>query len=159
MGIFFKGHVVEGSAQWARHASLRITPRNQTYWLNRKPRAFFHQDVPGSALIPNLDSEGHYYATLGAGPGASHVRLQDSSTVNCSDYNLTNAVSFFTDRTAPGAFEPLDYRLADEDSLIEALFRLDDNYFDDLAYCAVPALFGPCVQLHPSSAGCCAQHR
>ena len=98
-------------------------------------------------MIPNLDAEGNYYATLGAGPGTGHVRLQDASGVNCSDYNVTNAVSFLTDRTAPGEFELLNYRPAAEDSIIDALFQLDDSYFDDLVVLRSAGIVRPHIQL------------
>jgi alpha-tubulin suppressor-like RCC1 family protein len=138
-GIFFKGQHVDGTLV-ARHASIRITPHNQSYWLAAKPQAFGHFDYQGR-FVANIDALGNYFATIGAGPGTDHTR-SDDTVVSCSAYNLTNAVSFSTDvLKAAENFEPLQYRADSEDFIIGLLFRLDDNYQDDLPYCAAPTLF------------------
>ena len=125
VGLFMKGDDV--AYPLGHHATIRMTPRDQGLWLQRRPDAFRYQDELG-----------HYYATLGAGPGNNHIRLGDTTT-NCTTYNLTNAVSFQSDATDPVAdLELLAYRPSDENVIIERLFDLDARYQDELLYCFNP---------------------
>jgi hypothetical protein len=135
IGIFLKGHNVSVG----RHASLRITPRNQDLWLSLQPRAFFHFEL--GALVENRDERGNRYATIGGGPGLNHERSNDY-VVSCTTHQLTNAVGFSSDVTIPADdLEPLKYDPSREDVIIAHLFELDGNYQDNLPYCFDPQLF------------------
>jgi hypothetical protein len=137
VGIFLKSHSVAGIL--GRHAAIRITPRNQGYWLAQYPEKFMHTDVNGGST-PNIDERGHFFMTLGAGPGVDHGRSSDS-TLNCTVYSLTKATSFWSDVENPVKdLELLRYDPTDEDVIIHRLISLDENYRDDLAYCWDPQL-------------------
>jgi hypothetical protein len=137
VGIFLKGHSVAGVL--GRHATIRITPRNQGFWVSQFPDRFLHLDKDGNPT-PNVDRLGHFFLTLGAGPGTGHIR-RDDSTLDCTAYNLTNATSFRTDvENAVEDLELLRYKPSDEDVLIYRLLSLDSNYEDRLTYCWDPYL-------------------
>jgi len=125
IGIFMKGHDV--AYPLGRHATIRITPKDQALWLERRPDAFTQRDELG-----------HYFATIGAGPGNNHQRINDTTT-DCSTYLLTDAINFETDVSNPvGELELLKYAPSQENLLIEKLFKLEESYQDKLMYCFNP---------------------
>jgi hypothetical protein len=131
-GVFFKGHdVAITNFAIARHSSLRMTPRNAR-WRTFRP------DVFGGS---QFDTLGHFFATLGAGPGDHDVRSADS-TSNCSLSGwpwLTKGVNTSSDVLNPYKdLERLHYDNRHEDSLILRLLQLFSNYRNDLEYCFMP---------------------
>ena len=119
-GIFAKGHSV---AVVGHHASIRIVPRNGGLW---------HAQFPD--IFANRDSDGHYFATMGAGPPPPN-----DSTTSCDSYPLVSATNRVGDLNEPATdLERLEYVPMKEDQIILRLLQHDIQYRDDLMYCWSP---------------------
>jgi hypothetical protein len=127
VGIFAKAHTIFPTE--FKHASLRIVPRRPTDWSRRRPALFL--DNQGHEI---RDAQQNPYFTIGAGPGADDTSLLcTDTTILVSDRNRPLDVE-----SAPSSLEKLQYPPILENDLIQRLLTFDENYRDDLRYCAVP---------------------
>ena len=134
-GIFAKGHsIVLGLAG---HVSLRIVPKNQEKWLQRRPDLFSYYNPLGGTVIPNYDAFSNRFFTIGAGPD-SPPGVDFECTSNPRMVSAPNRDKDVHQAPQPGWLERLQYSSLLEDAYISRLLELDDNYGDDLRYECIP---------------------
>jgi hypothetical protein len=133
-GIWAKSHIATSVGGVVNmqffHVSLRLTPRNQAYFVRKYPQYFSHPDPWNN-----------YFATIGAGPSSS----ADMDMSHCfGDLRLHSDIDRPADVDLPPQpmFERLNYPQELEDQLIETLLHLAvsgyGGYADDLWYFCVP---------------------
>lgn len=117
--VFLQAHTVQ-SPFWYRHLSLKIVPKNQMKWLTARPSDF----------MPNVDRFGNHFATIGAGPDSWAGPFG----------KLARGINRDRDVREPKLFlYPLsEGSYLNQDELIEALFRLNANYGNNLEYTTFP---------------------
>ena len=125
-----KGHLIPRAIGF-KHVSIRIVPRNQKRWRDRRPGAFV--DNPNDD-IHNTDGP-NTFATLGAG--------SDQDGAGACGGHLKSDVNRFNDVNLPPAspeeFWLLIYAPFLEDVIITKLFELDGKFDDDdLQYECLP---------------------
>jgi hypothetical protein len=131
-GIFAKSQTVPLTGE-REHIAIKIIPQNQALW----------SGLSGSPLyaiyFKNKDVFGHWFATLGAGPGQD-VDIVPSQCLG--QLPLVSGANRGEDVKAPPAhFELLNYdkRVEAEDVLISRLFALAlEGYQNNLTYYCLP---------------------
>ncbi len=133
-GIFAKSHDL---GIGFNHMSLRMAPTNITSWFGDQPELFFRSDSENQA-IPNLDSYGNRFFTIGAGPAHGDTSYLCSGPFVGALISERNRPA---DATQPADYlERLDYSPLLEDEVIRRLKVLDERYRDDLPYACLPVL-------------------
>jgi len=131
-GIFAKSQTVPLTGE-REHIAIKIIPQNQALWSGLSGSPLY------AVFFQNKDVFGHWFATLGAGPGQD-VDIVPSQCLG--QLPLVSGANRREDVNAPPAhFELLDYdrRVDAEDELISRLFALAlEGYQNNLTYYCLP---------------------